>query len=170
MKLLARTVMLLALAGLSLPALARESAGSAKLEAGVRLYESMVRRAGLEPGELENYSMGQSHIDAAWRWRKHQTREKCRITFTNAVRHMEQFPDFHYSQSAPQYYEWVMEDEPHDWDDPRFPQVEGEWADARKAICSACPKLTKFKFCSVCNCFMPLKARLASSSCPEKKW
>jgi alpha-mannosidase len=75
-------------------------------------YKWTVKRAHLKPDDLKNYSIGQSHIDAAWLWRVDQTRDKCLKTFGSAVRHMEMYPDFHYSQSAPQYYEWVMEDDP----------------------------------------------------------
>lgn len=75
-------------------------------------YKKVLSRAHLKPSDVSNYSIGQSHIDAAWLWRVPQTRDKCVKTFGNAVKHMDMFPDFHYSQSAPQYYEWVKEDDP----------------------------------------------------------
>jgi len=73
-------------------------------------YLSGLKKAGLKPENLEVYSIGQSHIDAAWRWRWTQTRDfKCPRTFSKAIRHIEMFPSFNYHQSAPQFYEWTKE-------------------------------------------------------------
>lgn len=43
-------------------------------------------------------------------------------------------------------------------------------AKQRYDICKECDKLTIAKTCSVCYCFMPLKVRIESVSCPENKW
>ena len=40
----------------------------------------------------------------------------------------------------------------------------------RLEICEDCPKLTKRKFCKMCGCFMPAKARVPFLHCPIKKW
>jgi len=90
-------------------------------------YLSTLRSAGLTPGDLETYSIGQSHIDAAWKWRVHQTREKCIKTFGAAIRHIEEYPDFLYTQSSPQYYEWVMEDDPELFDKILEYERQGRW-------------------------------------------
>jgi hypothetical protein len=37
-------------------------------------------------------------------------------------------------------------------------------------ICKECQFLTKSATCSICGCWMPLKARLPFFSCPKKKW
>ena len=76
------------------------------------LYERTLAKNGFKPEDLNVYSIGQSHIDAAWRWRYAQTRIKCLRTFGKAISHIEKYPFFTYSQSSPQYYEWVMEDDP----------------------------------------------------------
>ncbi|MEW6457240.1 MAG: glycoside hydrolase family 38 C-terminal domain-containing protein [Acidobacteriota bacterium] len=55
------------------------------------------------------YMIGQSHIDAAWLWRKSETIEKCRFTFNQAIEHIKKYPGFIYVQSAPQYYKWAEE-------------------------------------------------------------
>ena len=36
--------------------------------------------------------------------------------------------------------------------------------------CNKCEHLNSFKACKVCNCFMPLKARLKRATCPKNKW
>jgi hypothetical protein len=43
-------------------------------------------------------------------------------------------------------------------------------AKQRYDICKGCENLTSLKFCSQCGCFMPLKVRIESVSCPIKKW
>lgn len=42
--------------------------------------------------------------------------------------------------------------------------------DTRIAICNTCPSLSSIKTCSDCKCFMPVKAKLKSQSCPKGKW
>jgi len=43
-------------------------------------------------------------------------------------------------------------------------------AKQRYEICKGCEYLTKLRFCGQCGCFMPLKVRIESVSCPIKKW
>ncbi len=116
--------------GTSLPA-GQDGAGSGatgwKHKWVEAVYRTLLSGASLEPEDVRNYSIGQSHIDAAWLWRVDQTRDKCVKTFGNAVRHMEIYPDFHYSQSAPQYYEWVLEDDPALFEKIREYEKEGRW-------------------------------------------
>lgn len=40
----------------------------------------------------------------------------------------------------------------------------------RMKICKSCEKLNSLNFCTMCNCFMPIKTRLKRSHCPLKKW
>ena len=41
----------------------------------------------------------------------------------------------------------------------------------RLGICKACPQLFKpTTSCKRCGCFMKIKAKIGSSSCPDKKW
>ena len=53
---------------------------------------------------------GHAHIDVAWLWTLGQTRRKAGRTFHNVVRLMEQFPEFRFSQSQPQLYDFVRQD------------------------------------------------------------
>lgn len=43
-------------------------------------------------------------------------------------------------------------------------------AKQRYEICKGCEHLTKLRFCDKCGCFMPLKVRIQSVSCPIQKW
>jgi len=86
-----------------------------------RFYESVpvaaallregVSRAG-PPLGVEITAAGHAHIDVAWLWTLGQTRRKVGRTFHNVIRLMEQFPEFHFSQSQPQLYDFVRQDYP----------------------------------------------------------
>ncbi len=53
--------------------------------------------------------VGNTHIDAAWLWRKAETIEVCKNTFENAFELMKKYPDFTFSQSSSYYYKWMEE-------------------------------------------------------------
>jgi hypothetical protein len=40
----------------------------------------------------------------------------------------------------------------------------------RYEICKTCPSFTLLKTCKECGCIMPLKTKLANTSCPLAKW
>lgn len=40
----------------------------------------------------------------------------------------------------------------------------------RLKACAECPHLSKARRCLKCNCFVDLKAALATESCPAGKW
>lgn len=40
----------------------------------------------------------------------------------------------------------------------------------RMKICEDCEHLTTLKFCSKCNCFMPVKTTFPGKKCPLDKW
>ncbi|OGP58448.1 MAG: hypothetical protein A2V67_02425 [Deltaproteobacteria bacterium RBG_13_61_14] len=86
--------------------------GKSKQGLYLRIYQNNLKKNGFQPEDLNVYSIGQSHIDAAWRWRLIQTHKKCLRTFGKAISHIEKYPFFTYSQSAPQYYEWVQQEDP----------------------------------------------------------
>jgi alpha-mannosidase len=48
-----------------------------------------------------------AHIDAAWLWRERETVEVCKNTFTSVLNMMDSRPDFTYTQSSAQYYDWM---------------------------------------------------------------
>ena len=93
-----------------------------------RVYLSNLEKNGFKPSDLEVIAMGQSHIDAAWLWRWTQTRDyKCPKTFAAALKHFEEFPDFTFSQSAPQYYEWIKETRPEMFKQIVDAEKKGRW-------------------------------------------
>jgi alpha-mannosidase len=53
------------------------------------------------------YFSSNAHIDAAWLWRKDETIEVARNTFSSVLKMMDSVPHFTYSQSSAAYYEWM---------------------------------------------------------------
>jgi len=41
---------------------------------------------------------------------------------------------------------------------------------ARLEVCRSCPQLTENEQCRMCGCLMNKKVKIASASCPLKKW
>ena len=73
------------------------------------------------------HASGHAHIDVAWLWTLGQTRRKSERTFHNVIRLMEQFPDYHFSQSQPQVYQFIKEDHPKLFESIKQRIHEGRW-------------------------------------------
>ena len=56
--------------------------------------------------------IGNSHIDAAWLWRKTETVDVVRNTWRTAVKLLDKYPDMKFAASAAQYYVWLEQYEP----------------------------------------------------------
>jgi len=83
----------------------------ASVPAAAEVLRTGVSRAGA-PLDVHITAVGHAHLDVAWLWTLGQTRHKAGRTFYNVVRLMEQFPEFCYSQSQPQLYDFVHQDDP----------------------------------------------------------
>ncbi len=103
---------------------------------GASLYASVLPahealRQGVEqagpPLPVEVIATGHAHLDVAWLWTLGVTRGKARRTFWNVLRLMEQFPDYHFTQSQPQLYEFVRQDDPMLFEGIRQRVAEGRW-------------------------------------------
>lgn len=88
-------------------------------------------RAGLaQAGPAQDavvWAAGQAHIDVAWLWTLDQTRRKVGRTFHTVLRLMERFPNFTFTQSQPQLYEFVRQDYPELFAAIRRRVAEGRW-------------------------------------------
>jgi alpha-mannosidase len=59
------------------------------------------------------YLVGYSHIDLAWLWPLTETIDSViPLTFKQALRFMQEFPDFHFSMTQAQQYDWVEKTDP----------------------------------------------------------
>ena len=85
-----------------------------------------IRAAG-PPLDAGLIAAGHAHIDVAWLWTLGHTRGKAARTFATALRLMEQFPAFHFTQSQPQLYDFVRRDRPELFDQIAARVAEGRW-------------------------------------------
>ncbi|MBE2267106.1 MAG: alpha-mannosidase [Anaerolinea sp.] len=58
------------------------------------------------------YAVGHAHIDTAWLWQIAETKRKIVRSVTNALRNIEDYPDFVYVFSQAQQYAWIKESYP----------------------------------------------------------
>lgn len=70
---------------------------------------------------------GHAHIDTAWFWPVSQTRRKVARTFSTVLRLMEQYPEYHFTASQPQQYQYLKEDEPALYSQVKARVAEGRW-------------------------------------------
>lgn len=71
--------------------------------------------------------IGNTHIDAAWLWRKSETIEVCKNTFENAIQLMQKYPEFTFSQSSSHYYKWMEELYPETFNKIKEAVRKGNW-------------------------------------------
>jgi alpha-mannosidase len=83
----------------------------------------------LQVGEIKPSvnAIGHSHIDMAWMWRSHHTREKARRTFSTMLHLMRQYPEFQYLHSTPQLYQFVKQDDPELYARVKEKIASGQW-------------------------------------------
>ncbi len=101
-----------------------------------RFYESVplafetlskaIARSG-SPLDIHITATGHAHIDVAWLWTIAQTRRKTGRTFHTVLRLLEQFPDFRFSQSQAQLYEYIRKDYPELFESVKRQVREGRW-------------------------------------------
>ena len=72
-------------------------------------------------------AVGHAHIDTAWLWPIRETRRKIVRTFSNVVALADEYPDFHFANSAPQHHLWVKQDSPEVYDRVREAIDRGQW-------------------------------------------
>jgi alpha-mannosidase len=70
---------------------------------------------------------GHAHIDVAWLWTLGQTRRKAGRTFHTVLRLMEEFPEYSFSQSQPQLYDYVQQDYPELFEAIKERVADGRW-------------------------------------------
>ncbi|MCA2002905.1 MAG: alpha-mannosidase, partial [Chloroflexi bacterium] len=92
----------------------------------LQTLKSEVEKAG-EPLNVTIHAASHAHIDVAWLWTLAQTRRKAERTFYTAIRLMERFPNYRFSQSQPQLYQFIKEDQPALFETIRQRIREGRW-------------------------------------------
>jgi alpha-mannosidase len=77
------------------------------------------------PGALT--LVGHAHIDTAWLWPLAETHRKCGRTFSNMLALMAQYPDFRFSQSQPQLYQFTKRLFPDVYEGIKQRVASGQW-------------------------------------------
>jgi alpha-mannosidase len=98
----------------------------ASVPAAYDVLVGAIARAG-PPLDVQIFAAGHAHIDIAWLWTVDQARRKCERTFHTVLRLMEQFPEFCFSQSQPQLYDYVRQDHPSLFEKIKQRVGEGRW-------------------------------------------
>ena len=106
---------------------------------GDAFYQSLAAaRAALLDGFYDRYPAdtnrdpalvcaGHSHLDLAYLWTIANTRKKTGRTFATALRLMDEFPAYHFTQSQPQLYAWAKELYPDLYERIKARVREGRW-------------------------------------------
>ncbi|MBP7310804.1 MAG: alpha-mannosidase, partial [Candidatus Cloacimonetes bacterium] len=76
---------------------------------------------------LTAYSVGQAHLDLAWLWPLKESRRKGGRTFANALRLLEQYPEYIFGASQAQLYQWIKEDYPQLYAQVKERIKQGRW-------------------------------------------
>ena len=106
---------------------ALDSANQATFDASLQQAQSELEA--LRPA-LQQYSVhmtGNAHIDAAWLWPWTETVDVVKRTFSTALQLMNEYPDYTYSASAAQYYEWMQQKYPSIFEQIKQRVKEGRW-------------------------------------------
>ncbi|MBR4909915.1 MAG: alpha-mannosidase [Clostridia bacterium] len=71
--------------------------------------------------------IGHSHLDTAWLWPVRETLHKAARTFSNALRIMDVYPDYHFIQSSVVYIDWMKKYYPDIYENIKARTKEGRW-------------------------------------------
>ena len=73
------------------------------------------------------HMIGNAHIDAPWLWPWPEAMSVVLSTFRSALDRMNEDPDFTFTASSAQFYEWVAQADPKMMDEIRQRVKEGRW-------------------------------------------
>jgi len=71
--------------------------------------------------------VGNAHIDAAWLWPRSETIDVVKRTFSTSLQLMQEYPGYHYTQSAADYNEWMADKYPEMTSEIARRIKEGRW-------------------------------------------
>lgn len=107
----------------------REPFGEGFYDSIPRAHEALrskIETAG-HPLDATIVATGHAHLDVAWLWTVDQIRRKAGRSFHTVLRLMEEFPDYHFTQSQPQLYDFVRQDYPELFAAIKERVTEGRW-------------------------------------------
>jgi alpha-mannosidase len=92
----------------------------------LEVLEVGLRESG-PPMDVDLVCAGHAHLDVGWLWPVGQTRQKSGRTFHTVDHLMNDFEDYHFSQSQPQLYDYVRQDYPQLFERIKQRVKEGRW-------------------------------------------
>ncbi|MEO0496103.1 MAG: glycoside hydrolase family 38 C-terminal domain-containing protein [Pseudomonadota bacterium] len=98
----------------------------ASLPKAHQLLSDEIADAG-EPLDVTLHGIGHAHMDIAYLWPVSQIRLKNARTYSNVLRLMEADPDFRFSHSQPQLYDYMRRDYPQLFEQIKQRVKEGRW-------------------------------------------
>jgi alpha-mannosidase len=92
------------------------------------LQENLYRKYHADPDFAPVlWCTGHAHIDTAWLWRLSHTRKKIGRTFSTALSLMEQYPEYRFTCSQPQQYQYLKQDYPEVYERIKAAVKRGQW-------------------------------------------
>ena len=79
------------------------------------------------PLDVTLHAIGHAHMDIAYLWPIDQIRRKNARTYSNVLRLMERFPDYTFSHSQPQLYDYTRRDYPEIFEAIKQRVAQGRW-------------------------------------------
>jgi alpha-mannosidase len=107
----------------------RDPLGEAFYKSVCKAHETLrkgVAKSGA-PLDVNVIGVGHAHIDVAWLWTLAQTRRKAGRSFSTVLKLMDEFPDYHFSQSQAQLYSYLEQDYPQLFEAVKERVSEGRW-------------------------------------------
>ncbi len=97
-------------------------------------YNIFFKVFGADLSKYDPLFIAQSHLDASWLWDKHTSIRRALVTFQNNLGFLQKYPQFTFSMTGPQYWDWVKHYRPEMLEKikpfvktGRFEQVGGMW-------------------------------------------
>ncbi len=98
------------------------------LEKANEILRSVTDRKSSDGEELGYVGLiGHSHLDTAWLWPVRETLHKAARTFSNALKLMDTYPDYHFIQSSVVYIDWMKKHYPDIYENIKKMTAEGRW-------------------------------------------
>lgn len=104
--------------------------GSAAFRNSVELADKSLRENyydSRKEAPVTVHSIGYTHIDVAWKWPIRQTRQKAVRSYQTVLNLMKEYPEYRFSASTPELYEFVREDAPDLFEEIRKKIQEDRW-------------------------------------------
>jgi len=92
--------------------------------------KTTAQSSGAWPAQAPQYRLhmiGNAHIDAPWLWPWSEAMAVAHSSFRSALDRMKEYPDFTFTASSAQFYEWVAATDPAMMEEIRQRVAEGRW-------------------------------------------